>query len=625
MNLQAAAWSAARRRMLGILAAWLLLAGYIGFLMASNYRSQTALHASTLRAFRLDLEKRAASLGYFFSERKYDLRTLAASREIDAYFVNRSLGISEDYGLKVSFFVIHRRFQKTIREKRINNEPIYLRLLLLDPAGRVLVDSARPDGMAPEAFRPDLLRPDEGDPVVFLNEEEKGRTGILLAAPCFYRNRFAGQLVAWLDVGTLVKHLVGYPPAPSRKNLFLASSDGKLICPDGRTDCLPSCPPENSGLLGSRVPGGEDPHPAVFTDSRGGLKVIGAGAAIRNTPMHLVAWVPYEEIYGSFSPRQLLLGTGSLALVLLLGTGALIRFNTQNLVLRTRFDESERQQELLASKNRELEAEIRKRVEAEKKLEEQRALSMRSDRLRSLGEMAAGIAHELNQPLVGVRGLAELIQRRLEEERAVPAEKVRKEIALIVEQADRMVHIINHVRLFARETGKPTTSLEDLNGIVRSATSLLETQFRSHGFRLETELYGRCLPVRVNPYSVEEVILNLLANARHALEERRRGEGSGGSLRVRIRTGERWREGRRIAWLEVEDNACGIPASVADKIFDPFFTTKGPDRGTGLGLSISRSIVEEVGGTIRFSSEEGKGTVFIIEFPSAPEEKEPHV
>jgi C4-dicarboxylate-specific signal transduction histidine kinase len=270
----------------------------------------------------------------------------------------------------------------------------------------------------------------------------------------------------------------------------------------------------------------------------------------------------------------------------------------------------------LASKNTQLEDEIRRRCEVEKKLEEQRTLRIRSDRLRSLGEMAAGIAHELNQPLVGVRGLAELVLLTMDSEQMDSQHNMRKNVSLIVEQADRMVHIINHVRLFARDAGNLEMSLTDLNDVVKSGISLLKAQFRSHGLLFESEFSKGSLPVRVNPFSVEEVIVNLLANARDAVEKRKREEGYSYAPRVQISTGHEKKNGKDTVYLRVKDNGKGIPQSIADKVFDPFFTTKDPDRGTGLGLSICKSIVEEFGGSIQFRSTDAEGTIFTISFPA---------
>ena len=601
------------KRTLAILIACLLLVVYIGFLMASNYRNQIALGESTLERFRLDLEKRAASLGYFLSERKFDLHSLAASREISAYFVNESLGMSEQYGLKVSFFVIGQIFEKTMREKSIQGDQIYKRILLVDRTGRPLVDTAAQGEGAQVLFRQDFLTPQQTDPAIFV-EDRDGRVQILLAAPCFHKDHFAGELIAWLDLSTFFSHLVDFSATLSRKDLYLSEVNGRLICRPGETAC-----PFATNLTPDRIaqlPADGFLSCTFSSDTNGRQKMLLTRLPIRNSPLNLLAWVPSDEIYGSLTPWQLLVGTGSLALVILLGLGVLMRFNTQNLILKARFDESQRQQELLASKNTQLEDEIRRRCEAEEKLEEQRALRIRSDRLRSLGEMAAGIAHELNQPLVGVRGLAELILLTMEREQIHSQDKMRKNVGLIVEQADRMVHIINHVRLFARDAGNPETSLADLNDVVRSGMSLLTAQFSSHGLLFESEFAERSLPVRVNPFSVEEVIVNLLANARDAVEKRKREEGLSYTPRVQISTRHGKKNGKDTVYLEVKDNGKGIPQSIADKVFDPFFTTKDPDRGTGLGLSICKSIVEEFGGSIQFSSREAEGTIFTIDFPA---------
>ena len=256
----------------------------------------------------------------------------------------------------------------------------------------------------------------------------------------------------------------------------------------------------------------------------------------------------------------------------------------------------------------------RNRAEAE--LEEQRALSMRSDRLRSLGEMAAGIAHELNQPLVGVRGLAEHILIGMERGWKLDQKTLQDRVTRIVEQADRMVHIIEHVRLFAREAGKPEPSSVCANDVVESAVDMVSTQLRSRGLSLSCELRQDLPRVFVNPFSLEEVLLNVLNNARDALEA---GGGEGG--RIVVRTDFRKTDDR--VEIQVEDSGVGIPEEIVAKVFDPFFTTKDPDKGTGLGLAISKSIVEEFGGTLSIQSTAGLGTIASILLPAEPGQRAP--
>jgi len=257
------------------------------------------------------------------------------------------------------------------------------------------------------------------------------------------------------------------------------------------------------------------------------------------------------------------------------------------------------------------------RKAAEEELTEQRVLSMRSDRLRSLGEMAAGIAHELNQPLQGVRGMAEHLSISITRGWELTEEKIQDKASEIMNQADRMVHIIEHIRMFAGESGKPERRLVQINNVVRSSTDLLGTQFRSRGIELKCELMEELPLVSVNPFSLEEVLINLLVNARDALEEGAKTNSGSEPAQILLRTLLDEADSEKRVKIEVIDSGVGIPKHVLDKVFDPFYTTKGPDRGTGLGLSISKSIVEDFGGAIHIQSVPGSGTTVTISLPVA--------
>ncbi len=259
----------------------------------------------------------------------------------------------------------------------------------------------------------------------------------------------------------------------------------------------------------------------------------------------------------------------------------------------------------------------RKLKEAEEELENQRMLSMRADRLRSLGEMAAGISHELNQPLVGVRGLAEHILIAMDKGWELTEEKIRDRVTRIVEQADRMVHIIQHVRMFAREAGKFDRVPVQVNDVVRSAMDMVGAQFRSHGLELSSELAEGLPLVSANPFSLEEVLLNLLNNSRDALEEKMK-EDEAAPAGVLLRTEVNGGGPEPRVKVEVIDQGGGIPQEALDKVFDPFFTIKSPEKGTGLGLGIARSIVEAFDGTLQIRSTPGQGTTGIVSLPVGP-------
>ncbi len=163
---------------------------------------------------------------------------------------------------------------------------------------------------------------------------------------------------------------------------------------------------------------------------------------------------------------------------------------------------------------------LSEKKELERELEQQRLAAIRSDRLRSLGEMAAGIAHELNQPLSGVRGLAEHLLIAMDRGWNMIDKNVREKLSLIIEQADRMSHVIEHVRMFSKGSvwleGQPT----DSNHVVQSCLEMVGEQIRQRGVELVLELTDGLPLIDVNPFSLEEVLINILINARDAVEDR---------------------------------------------------------------------------------------------------------
>jgi signal transduction histidine kinase len=246
----------------------------------------------------------------------------------------------------------------------------------------------------------------------------------------------------------------------------------------------------------------------------------------------------------------------------------------------------------------------------------QRAQAVRADRLRSLGEMAAGIAHELNQPLGGIRALAEQNLIALRRGWPVQPEELSRELQLLVEQTDRMSRIINHVRLFSREAGKPDVQDTDVNEVVASSTELMREQLRAHEIDLVLQLSRALPPVKANPFSLEEVFLNLLTNARDAVTSAKRA----GAATVTVTSSVTRTDGQDWVQVGVLDTGPGIAPGILHRVFEPFFTTKPPDQGTGLGLSIARALVESFGGRITIESQLGAGTLATVRLPIADRE-----
>jgi len=355
---------------LAIMIACLLLVSLIGFLVISNFRSQIALRDSALNRFRLDLEKRSASLGYFFSERKYDLKTLALSREINTYFTNKALGMSERYGLKVNLFMIKRVLEKTLNQKKIQEDNIYERFVFLDSSGRPLVDTASLSSSYNAISWKAIQETGERGPHVYLGDENKNPQ-IFVVAPCHYKGKIVGNVIAWLDRQTLFTHFVKFAKTSGLRGSGLVNDQDQLLSSFEKSD-------QNfaSYLTSERIAGlsmADFSFESVLSDGKKREMLI-ARLPIHNLGLSFVAWMPSDQIVGTLAPWHLIAGMGSLAVFVLVGLALIIWFTTQNIILRVRFDESERQHDLLAAKNLRLKEEIQKRQEAEEELKAQRTL-----------------------------------------------------------------------------------------------------------------------------------------------------------------------------------------------------------------------------------------------------------
>ncbi|HID07690.1 MAG TPA: response regulator, partial [Armatimonadetes bacterium] len=233
-------------------------------------------------------------------------------------------------------------------------------------------------------------------------------------------------------------------------------------------------------------------------------------------------------------------------------------------------------------------------------------------RLAALGELASGIAHEINNPLTAVVGFAELWLDREELD-----DQLRADLAKIYQAGMRARDIVHRLLIFARGVQEEKAhDVIDIPAVVDQALDLIAAQFRSAGIKLVRD-YQRDLPVIVASQSLlQQVLLNLVQNAKDAIEM----SGKGSQVIVRVQ-----RADKEYIRIVVEDDGPGIPEEVRDKIYNPFFTTKPPGKGTGLGLSITYKHVQDMGGQIRFSTQEGVGTRFEVLIPIMSPEILPEV
>ncbi|MDP2627331.1 MAG: response regulator [Candidatus Rokubacteria bacterium] len=240
---------------------------------------------------------------------------------------------------------------------------------------------------------------------------------------------------------------------------------------------------------------------------------------------------------------------------------------------------------------RTLEAQVQERTER----------LLQTEKIATMGLLLAGVAHELNNPLSVVKGHADLLQL------AVPEGPLAVRARKIGQAAERCTRIVRNFLSLARQY-PPERKATRLNQLVHEAVELLGYQLRTAGLEVRLDLAQDLPPLWADPHQLNQVLVNLIANAQHAMREHPAPK------RLTMTTREDRARGQVV--LEVADTGPGIAAEVQAKIFEPFFSTKEPGEGTGLGLSICRGIVESHDGTLTVRSEPGRGAVFTVDLPA---------
>jgi signal transduction histidine kinase len=222
------------------------------------------------------------------------------------------------------------------------------------------------------------------------------------------------------------------------------------------------------------------------------------------------------------------------------------------------------------------------------------------DRLTSLGQLSAGIAHEIRNPLASINFNVQFLARQLE-----PDEKTRRIIDDTLTGVDRIKGLVKGMLDFCRPA-PPILKSESINRAVEDAVSLLESQFRKHDIRVELSLAPDAPDVVFDNQQIHQVIVNILLNAMQAMPQ-------GGTVRVESHVEQDPKKPHRRLCIIISDSGVGIAKEDFPKIYDPFFTTK--PEGTGLGLSIAHKILEQHHAVIEAKSRVGQGTTFILRFP----------
>ncbi len=252
-------------------------------------------------------------------------------------------------------------------------------------------------------------------------------------------------------------------------------------------------------------------------------------------------------------------------------------------------------QEELKEWSKVLEKRVEERTQELKRTQEQ---LVQSEKLASLGKLAAGIAHEINNPLTGILTYSSLL---LKENKENP--QMKEDLEVIVNETTRCRKIVKGLLEFARQT-EPSKSPADINKVLEETLSLLENQALFHNIKVEKKLKENLPTVMMDTDQIKQVFMNIIINAAEAMSQ-------GGTLTIQSDSDPQ----KKFTEVSFIDTGPGIPEENLSKIFDPFFTTKRSGKGTGLGLSVSYGIIQRHDGFLEVTSQLGKGSTFTVKLP----------
>ena len=570
------------------------LACLVTFIMSVQYRSQVALQQTALRQMTFDSERRATALSYFFAEQQDFLVELAGCTELTSYFENKALGMSMEYGLQASRLLATDHFEEKRQAKKLGETPMYDRLAFVDAAGHLLNDSrtkTRPWARRP--WRP-FLTPRRTD-TQLLCDREGGDLHLLISTPIWFKGAYAGQVLGWIPFPRIYDFFISGSRQVVGYSDVIVFRDEYLHIPSSVAGVLPADQPI--------LPSGLHPYePRLFRSPGPAVRAVYAvRVPAGNTAFSILTIIPSTELLDPQAPRRSLYRIGSLAGLFLAGMGFLVWLFTRVAVLKAHLEETLLRERTVDDKNRQLAAEIMERQRSEGERAKLQHQLQQTQKMESLGSLAGGIAHDMNNVLAAILSLA---STHAEDPAGPP--RARKAFAIIADAAIRGGRMVQSLLSFARQSPAETRRV-DLNALLREVASLLEHTTLAR-IRLVMDLAEDLRPVHGDASALTHAFMNLCVNAVDAMPDQ-------GLLTLRTRNTD-------DCWLEamVEDTGSGMTREVLERAMDPFFTTKAVGKGTGLGLALVYSTVKAHQGLVELWSEPGQGTRITLRLPTCEAE-----
>jgi signal transduction histidine kinase len=624
----------------------LLLAVFISTTIAVQHSTYHELNKIKDIQNQKELEKTSVALSYFLAERRNDLNELVSSGHLTNFYENKALGMSFKYGLKTSLTSIYEKFIWLIMEKNFNKTPIYTRILLTDENSKCIVDTDEKE-----------IKPEKEcslKKLIFANRTigtEKDH--FIIKSPVFFKNKYRGDIYAWIEKDLIINNFISSSHNKGAVTIMFYDN-GDIAAASNNSSEIFSILQENIHLFKTNLGKENFQGLKMRIYNKGLIKFF--GSKIEDSEFYLVQIIP-EEFFREQSPAFIIFAMLTLLSGAVLGLFIWMRLNSRNLSLKIKVSEAVTRKELIKEKNKELKQEVFKRKAAEKKLFEynknlesiikektqnlEKTLKrlktaqsqlVHSEKMASIGQLSAGIAHEINNPLgfiktnfVALKQYADEVIKLLQEYEKLESapyddfDNLVKNIHRLKEEVDfnfikedldsifsetkegieRILSIIADLKFFAHKE-QDEKALVDIHNCIDSTLNVIHNEIK---YKAEiVKQYSNLPKIKCYPQRVNQIITNLIINAAQAIEKT-------GTITIKTYIEN------NFCVIKISDTGEGIPDNVKDKIFDPFFSTKPVGKGTGLGLHVVYDLVKKHDGKIKLDSQEGKGTSFFIYLP----------
>lgn len=633
---------------------------FVLVLLWLHYITGRQLEQASYEELRLGLEKRAAALGYFFSERRNDMRSIKKNRAVAAYFENKALGMSLDYGLRASLLDIEAYFQRLSQYKTLESDLIYLGMSLLSPDGEVLAGHGASQAMANPVMQPiplaeieDGTAKGEGAPVLItVHTTAQGVPRLLLQSEYRFKGQRRGYLLAWLNAASLYRHLLDTPQKlwepNNRQKLYIDVGRFQLINPQEHKQSWSQCM-EQAWYAHGQQDRFFFVMPQNCPQEGAGKSMLGLRVPVPNTGFHLVAAVPEKKQWGMSRPWML-----SLTMLLtgggIMGASMLVFVSkTQNIKLRSRLQQDQAVRQTIERHRLELEKRVEQRTQELQALQQEQVnQALESGR----AQLAAMVLHNIGNAVTPLKIQLESAQEYSDSDIVTYIQKTHQALTANTTPAgtpldadkrhslnaymerllealkqnldkrnrdlDQMRNSIDYIaetlvlqqHYAASEQEVPVEV--SLNTLLEDALLMQQHSLSKRHIQLDKEYAGDLPSLVIEKNRLMQTLVNVIKNSYEAIEEQQR-HVTDQSYQGRMRLVTRYLPSKQRLSLIIADNGRGMSPQQQEHLFEYGTSAKG---STGFGLYYCHMFITSRGGSLHLESRGiGEGTTVFIELP----------